>query len=89
MSDSCICKKNRTFLCETKFCCFFKLTSVYFFLFFLSLEELDGSLDETSDEYSDSGSEVEMKVTRTRKLEQPAPRVSFAFYPFNIDFPFI
>lgn len=68
--------KTGHFLCEAKFCCFFKLTSVNFFF---SLEELDGSLDETSDEYADSGSEVEMKVTRT--LEQPAPRVSFAFYP--------
>lgn len=54
-------------------------------LFFFSLE-----LDETSDEFADSGSEVEMKLAKPRGLAVPAPPVSFTFYNcISVDFPFI
>lgn len=43
-------------------------------LLFFSLE-----LDDTSDEFSSSGSEVEMKVAKPRKKAEPASPVSFAF----------
>lgn len=62
---------------------------LFYFIFF-SLDELDEISDETSDEFADSGSEVEMKVAKPRKLALPAPPVSFAFYNcINVDFPFI
>lgn len=49
--------------------------------FFFSLE-----LDDTSDEFSSSGSEVEMKVAKPRKKAVPASPVSFAFSScINVD----
>lgn len=48
---------------------------------FFSLE-----LDDTSDEFSSSGSEVEMKIAKPRKKAVPASPVSFAFSScINVD----
>lgn len=59
-------------------------------IFFFSLEALDEISDETSDEFADSGDEVEMKIAKPRTPAVSACPVSFAFNKCNnAYFPFI